>query len=321
MSRAYECSTLGSRRGDEWGVAMVCLRLEDFKEAAKAMRAVIDGTRETDLGKKRKVDTSGRIELEYARVMKELGDEAAAAEAVAEHERRWKAALARPMPPDGKARYRMQQLRTSVANYAASRARVAEIETALAAESTPARLRELAGLCRPGSMKAVLPLRWLKTLLRLVEEHPDSQAVRTGAAHRELYDAYAYQELHEACVEVMRSAKGMTAESPKGQSGKKSKNKMKGLQEGERLWRIALAYERLGDLRAAQAKQGSPAYREKALDAYRAALAGYDEFDGATPAGHAYKKPRRPKGGGTKPPLLKTRRASVNQSMKRLSNK
>jgi hypothetical protein len=236
--RANESYEMLRREGDKWGVVQLFIRLENFKAAAKALYPMLT-SRHTGGQHSRYLSSLGRIELEYARIMRELGNEPAALANIKEHRIRYAAALKATYPPGSSTRAQVEKQLAFVEGYREQRSRVAELEAAITKKPDGDTLLELAELCRPGNYKAELPLRWLTSVFRVVDEFPDHPAARDGTCLWQLHKALVHHRVYEESIEIL---KAIMIQFPESEAAKNH----------DCLWDLAESYSALGDMRADQ---------------------------------------------------------------------
>lgn len=292
--RASECYLVLKRKKQNWEIAQLYIRLERFKKAAVAIFPMLKSRHTGSRQHGRSLDSLGLIELEYARVMREIGNDREALAKVEDHKVLFARALRYTYPPGSEARTHVRNKRDLVENYRENRSRVTELEAALAAvgrvgargrEPGPDarvedKLWELAELCRPGHFKAELPLRWLTSLFRLVKEYPEHELVTRGPVYGQLYRAYRHHKLYEDCIETLKIVMERFPESEM-------------VRRNHCLWEMAQCYSELGDLGAGLSGQGASAYRRTAYVAYRDAIGAYERFKKVASPEDSRVRPRR----------------------------
>ncbi|MHC4201681.1 MAG: hypothetical protein ACYSU0_16975, partial [Planctomycetota bacterium] len=268
--RANESYEMLRREGDKWGVVQLFIRLENFKAAAKALYPLLT-SRHTGGQHSRYLSSLGLIELEYARVMRELGKEPVALANIKEHRIRYAAALKQTYPPGSTTQARVAKQLAFVEGYREQRSRVAELEAAIAKKPDGETLLELAELCRPGNYKAELPLRWLTSVFRLVDECSDHPAARDGTAFWQLHKALVHHRVYEESIEIL---KAIMIQFPESEAAKNH----------DCLWDLAKSYSALGDMRADQfARRRALVYGKTAVQAYANAIKTYEHFKKTAP--------------------------------------
>jgi len=268
--RANESYEMLRKEGDKWGVVQLFIRLENFKAAAKALYPMLT-SRHTGGQHSRYLSSLGRIELEYARVMRELGNEPVALANIKEHRARYAAALNQTYPPGTSTRAQVAKQLAFVEGYREQRSRVAELEAAIAKRPDGDTLLELAELCRPENYKASLALRWLTSLFRLVDECSDHPAAKDGTAFWQLQKALTYHRVHEESIEIL---KAILIQFPESEAAKNH----------DCLWDLAESYSALGDMRADQfVRRRALVYGKTAVQAYVNAIKTYEHFKKTAP--------------------------------------
>jgi tetratricopeptide (TPR) repeat protein len=271
--RAHQCRKVLARRKDNWGLIQLYNRLEQYKLAAKVLSPMLRG-RPPARGGERGSDAVrawewGGYHLEYAMIMKHLGQEATVRAMLAEHKKRLGKARANPVTYRRPQSYHLKPIMAKLEffeNYDEAKSQIDELEGELAAAPDDAEmLMEIASLCKPANFRkpveyqAELPLKWFATIYGLVAKHPDHELVQSGRAHWELGHAYNYHSMHEDSVKTFTMMLERFPDFPE-------------VRRGNCLWTLAASQEHLGRLSEAVGD------RTGAGSAYRAAIERYKEF-------------------------------------------
>jgi hypothetical protein len=152
------------------------------------------------------------------------------------------------------------------AGYEEAKAKLAELESALAKTPDGDKQWELVQLCSPQSgkegtaleRKLDIPLKRLEALLVMLSRHPEHRRVTGGEVRWGLYHTWRIFEMHEKCVEVLDE---MMAKHQKDYS----------VRHGTAHWEKAESFARIGVLREEMGVRD-------ALGAYRASVAAFEAF-------------------------------------------
>lgn len=276
QKRAQECYAVLRMRKHNWEIVQLYIRLERYKKAAETLYPLLRARPAGDYSAQRSWGWGG-YDLEYAFIMKHLDQEKITNAMLGEHSK--KLAKARAGPYDRSPRSydltRINKRLTFFDNYPEARRRVEELEAALAkgremaaGGAPPAgtgnaeKLWELVNLCRPGSYKAELPLKWFAALYELVTKYPDHALLRSGKVQWEYHRACRLHRLHEDCIKILTP---MLERFPE----------LYDIKTGNGLWELAESYENLGrHIESLRDRRE----RARAVLAYREAVKRYKEF-------------------------------------------
>jgi hypothetical protein len=267
--RATERYQFFGREKRLWDTCALYERLEKFKEARVTIAGIYANRKPGNYGRDvvSHLDKSGALELEYAVILTHLGDTKNVPKLVEEHKRLLGLLMESDdtdIQPTIYQQNALERKRQFVEGYAAAKQEWDKLLADIAAGPTAATQWGLAQLYAPHRNRLVLPVKYLSSIIEMIEKYPDAPQVLSGDTLWELREAYESCELYEDAVAALESLATLHPEHANVKSGRC-------------LWDVGQLWGRHGDMTWDMRDRAAREYYLKGAEALRKLLAEYPD--------------------------------------------